>query len=205
MARHAVAGRVDRHSPPSRGLIIGLAVGLGGIGIAVLIALIAVLAKGGSTSSVSATASQAPAVASAGQQAVPTSGQAKPGEGEVKLLPNSVRIGDLLIAVSSRTYTEKQPEESWLYYVAVDAIAQNVLERPYEIGPGDFHLKSNDGKVVGYDEVTEGLYQHVLAPGKTAQGTLLFKVLKETKPVELQYTSNRMGGKDSGVIPLKLK
>ena len=192
-----------QQSPHSRGLIIGLAVGLGGIGIAVLIALIAVLAKGGSTSSVSATASQAPAVASAGQQAVPTSGQAKPGEGEVKLLPNSVRIGDLLIAVSSRTYTEKQPEESWLYYVAVDAIAQNVLERPYEIGPGDFHLKSNDGKVVGYDEVTEGLYQHVLAPGKTAQGTLLFKVLKGTKPVELQYTSNRMGGRDSGVIPLK--
>src|SRR3989344_1720989 len=193
-----------QQSPHSRGLIIGLAVGLGGIGIAVLIALIAVLARGGSSSSVSTTAaSQAPAVASAGQQAVPSGGQAKPGEGEVKLLPNSVRIGDLLIAVSSRTYTHKQPEESWLYYVAVDAIAQNVLERPYEIGPGDFHLKSNDGKVVGYDEVTEGLYQHVLAPGKTAQGTLLFKVLKGTKPVELQYTSNRMGGRDSGVIPLK--
>src|SRR3989344_5889125 len=96
MARHAVAGRVDRHSPPSRGLIIGLALGLAGIGIAVLIALIAVLARD-STSSVSATASQAPAVASAGPQA-------KPGEGNFVRPAGAVRIGDTLLSgVSVRT------------------------------------------------------------------------------------------------------
>lgn len=201
MTQRTVAGRISHSGSSSKGLIIGIVVAaLAGAIVASV--LVTMLTNRGSFSSVSTTASQAPA-STQGGQAVPSGGQAKPGESEVKLLPNSVRIGDLLIAVSSRTYIEKQPQESWLYYVAVDATVQNVLDRPYEIGPGDFHLKGSDGKVVGYEDVTEGLYQHVLAPGKTAQGTLLFKVLKGTKPVELQYVSRRMGGRDSGVIPLK--
>ncbi len=211
MARHAAAGRIDRQSLPSRGLIIGLALGLGGIGIAVLIALIAVLARGGASSG-SATATQAPAVASAGQQAVPTGGQSKPGEGDFKRPAGAVRIGDILLSGVSVRTLDVRPTEPHLKYVAIEVTVQNVGTRPQEIGV--FRLKDSDGafasrgssdaelanQLKNLESEIVKLWGTTLAPGETIRGVAVFKILKDTKPAELQYTSD---AKESGVIPLK--
>ena len=209
MARHAVAERIER-SPPSRGLIIRLAVAAlaGAIVVAVLIPM---LTDRGSSSSVSATATQAPAVASAGQQAVPTGGQAKPGEDDFKRPAGAVRIGDMLFTVVSVKTLDIKPPEKHLKYVAVELTVQNVGQLP--ASDWSMRLIDSDGVqniiVLGAEEPAQlgevgqrfrDFTFNGLKPGAQVQGPLIFKILGDAKPVELRYSS-KSGA--SGVIPLK--
>ena len=201
MARHAVAERIDR-SPPSRGLIIGLAVAAlaGAIVVAVLIPI---LTDRGSSSSVSATASQAPAVVSAGQQSTQS--------GEFKRPAGSVQIGDILLSGISVRTLDVRPAESHLKYVAIEATVRNVGTSPERIGEfylkdangASAHLASSDDELAQLGNLKGEILKFwgvTLAPGETAKGVVVFKILKDTKPAELTYVP-RSG--NSGVIPLK--
>src|SRR3989344_5018281 len=199
MTRHAVAtatGRESHPSSPSRGLVIGLALGLAAIGIAVLIALIAVLARGENSSSVSATATQAPAVASAGQQSAQS--------GEFKRLPGSVPIGYFLIAVTSvKTPTDIKPPEAHLKYVVIEISVQNVGTSSSTIrAVDDFTLFNSDGVkasiLVGGDaesdalgdlgkrmRATYAIENSQVGAGQTLDRIVVFKILKDTSPARL--------------------
>lgn len=201
-------GRTGPSGHSSRGLIIGIAAGLAAIGIAVLIALIAVFAmnRGGSSTADTASAQggQAPAAANAGQQSAQG--------GDFKRPEGAVRIGDMLFTVVSVKTLDIKPPEAHLKYVAVELTAQNVGQISQEswiwrLIDSDGHeniVVMSNAEIARLGELGKQSDQFTVSglnPGDKTQGPLIYKVLADAKLVQLRAFSEKMGV--AGVIPLK--
>ncbi len=211
MAGQTVAERIGgQPGHSSRVPIIGIVAVLAAI---VIVGLAMFVARSGSSSSTSATISPSTSSGQVQTLAVVNSGQqVKTSGGNFTRPEGAVRIGDTLLSGVSVRTLDVRPQESHLKYVAIEVTVQNVGARQQEVGV--FRLKDSDGafaargssdaelanQLKGLEGEIVKLWGATLGPGEIIHGVSVFKILRDTKPSELQYTSD---ARESGSIKLQ--
>ncbi|MBI4123093.1 MAG: DUF4352 domain-containing protein [Parcubacteria group bacterium] len=222
--RHTVGKGVSQQPTltiptPSKRLIIGIGLAIILIAAMALIAVTIALTTSSPATDTAAVANvQEPAVANTDQQVSPNGVQAQTSEptGDFTRPADAVRIGEFLITVNSvSTPSGINPPEAHLKYVVIELSVQNVGTSSSTIRDiDDFTLFDSDGvrasALVGGDAESDALgelgkrlrgeYPRV-EPGQTLGRVMVFKILKDTKPARLEFSSLDTGA--SGTIPLK--